>query len=288
MNILSENNFFDGKNLYAYQKNKNAPQALLPLTQQMTEAITNGHYGVVVMADLEGAFDAVWRTGAIYKLHEAGITNNLLSVFHSFLNDRQSRNLVNTHTSNWFQTNTGVPQGSILSPLIFLIYTADLTMEEVLSKNTNKKVNPTDLPRESKYADDVEFWRIHTNIFQVLLDIQMAIINLQNWCMKWRISINILKTTYMLFYNKKRTASPPSIPVTIDGVPLKKVAQQRVLGLIIDEDISFTPHIENITIKCKQAYNRLTLFPDIRPDLAVQLYKSFIRSKLEYGSIIWE
>ena len=71
------------------------------------------------MADLEGAFDTVWREGAIYKLHKAGINNNLLSVFSSFLSDRYSRNLVNSHTSDWVQTTLGVPQGSILSPLIF-------------------------------------------------------------------------------------------------------------------------------------------------------------------------
>ena len=71
------------------------------------------------MADLEGVFDTVWREGAIYKLHKAGINNNLLSVFSSFLSDRYSRNLVNSHTSDWVQTTLGVPQGSILSPLIF-------------------------------------------------------------------------------------------------------------------------------------------------------------------------
>ena len=62
-NILEENKFFEGKNLYAYQKNKNARQALLPLVEQMHEAIANGEYGIVIMADLEGAFDSVWREG---------------------------------------------------------------------------------------------------------------------------------------------------------------------------------------------------------------------------------
>ena len=88
-NILEENNFFEGKNLYAYQKNKNAPQqTLLPLVEQMHEAIANGKYGIVLMADLEGAFDSVWREGALYKLHMAGINNNLLAVLFSFLSDR--------------------------------------------------------------------------------------------------------------------------------------------------------------------------------------------------------
>ena len=284
INVLTENNFFDGKNIFAYHKNKNSSQTLLPLVEQMSDAISSGKYGIV-MADLERAFHTVWREGAIYKLHKAGINNNLLSVFSSFLSDRCFRNLVNSHTSDWFQTTLGVPQGSILSPLIFLGYTADLTMEQIPYNCSHPSPSES---RESKYADDVELWRVQTNIFQAILDTQIAIINLQAWCSKWRISINTKKTTYMIFYNKKNTPAPPTpIPLTVNGAPLKKVSSQRVLGIIIDEDLTFTPHIEYITSRCKKAYNRLTLFPDMRPDLAVQIFKSFIRSKLEYGSIIW-
>ena len=86
-------------------------QALLPLIKQMCEGVASGKYGIAVFADLQGAFDAVWRKGALYKLHKAGITNNLLSVFSSFLTGRSYRNLVNSYTSDWASTNTGVPQG---------------------------------------------------------------------------------------------------------------------------------------------------------------------------------
>ena len=105
---MEENKFFKGKNLYAYQKNKNASQALLPLIEQMCEGVATGKYGIAVFADLQGTFDAVWRKGALYKFHKADITNNLLSVFSSFLTDRLYRNLVNSYTSNWTCTTTGV------------------------------------------------------------------------------------------------------------------------------------------------------------------------------------
>ena len=114
-------------------------------------------------------------------------------------------------------------------------------------------------------------------------------VNLQLWCYKWHISLNISKTNYIVFYNKRKKPSPPSIPVTINEIPLKQTKTKRVLGIVIDENLTFrfTSHIENITIKCKQAYNRLTLFPDLNPNSAVQLYKSYICSKLEYGCIVW-
>ena len=91
----------------------------------------------------------------------------------------------------------------------------------------------------------------------------------------------------MVFYKKKKKPSPPSIPVTINETPLKQVQPKRVLGIVTDENLTFTSDIKNITIQWKQAYNRLTLFPDLNPNLAVQLYKSYIRSKLEYGCIVW-
>ena len=159
------------------------------------------------------------------------------------------------------------------------------TEEEQKLPFTN--INGNNEPHESIYADDVEFWRTHQNFFHLLIDIQLSIINLQMWCYKWRISINISKTNYMVFYNKKNKPPPPSIPVTIDEIPLEKVHSKRILGIEIDEDLSFTKHIENITIKCKKASNRLTIFPELNPHLAVLLYKSYVRSKLEYGSAVW-
>ena len=101
-----------------------------------------------------------------------------------------------------------------------------------------------------------------TNVFQVILDMQIAIINLQNWCSKWHISLNTMKTIYMIFYNKKNTPAPPPILLTINGTSFKKVPSQQVLGIIIDEDYAFILHIEYITSRCKKV-NKLTLFPDM-------------------------
>ena len=161
-------------------------------------------------------------------MHKAGITNNLLSVFSSFLTDRLYGNLVNSYISDWACTTTGVPQGSLLSPFIFLVFTADMTLEE--------PEQTPEIPSESKYVDDFKFWRIGTDFYHLLIQIQIAIINLQTWCLKWQISINISKTNYIIFYDKKNFPPPPSFPVTINGSSLTKVKAKRVLEIIIDED----------------------------------------------------
>ena len=139
--------------------------------------------------------------------------------------------------------------------------------KETTDSNHAKNDQQNHDPRESKYGDEMEFWRVHSNIYQLLIQIQIAIMSLQDWCSKWCISINSMKTNYMVFYDKKNKALPVHIPITIDGNCLSKVSLQWVLGIIIDEKISLTPHVENK--KKANKHNQLTGFPDMCPDLAV-------------------
>ena len=151
--------------------------------------MTKNKYGIAIIADLEGAFDSVGRLGALYKLHKTGISES------SFMRNCQQRNLVNIHIDEWSKSETGVLQGSIKSPLIFLLHIADMTAEEQ-NKSDNKS-------NESKYADDFNFWRLHNNYYTLLVNVQLAIINLKTWCSKWQISLNISETKYMVFCDKK-------------------------------------------------------------------------------------
>ena len=85
---------------------------------------------------------------------------------------------------------------------------------------------------------------------------------------------------------RKKLKLSPSIPVITDENFLTKLKAKRILEIITDEDLFFIPHIEQITQKCKIGYNRLTLYPDLSPHLAFQLYKAFIRSQHEFGCIV--
>ena len=106
---------------------------------------------------------------------------------------------------------------------------------------------------ESEYADDFKFWRTGTDFYHLLLQTEIAIINLQTCCLQWQISINISKTNYIIFYDEKTLAPPPSIPTTINRISLTKVKAKRALGIIIDEDFTFISHVEHIAQKCKMA-----------------------------------
>ena len=98
------------------------------------------------------------------------------------------------------------------------------------------------------------------------------------------INEHIKNTLYDILWQKETT--PTTKQVTIDETPLTKVKEKWTLGIFIDEKLSFTLHGELTTKKCRSAYNKLTLYPDLAPNVALQLYKAYIRSRLEHGCII--
>ena len=119
----------------------------------MCETLNMRHYGAAVMTDLEGAFDATWRKGLIYKLWKAGVKGMLLTILDSFLRNRFSGNLVNGYISEWSESNYGLPQGYILSPVLFLVSTGDLSADPTKSNLQLPNFPSKHPPNESKYAD---------------------------------------------------------------------------------------------------------------------------------------
>ena len=156
-------------------------------------------------------------------------------------------------TSKWNFSYTGVPQGSLLSPLIFLIFTTDTTTEEV------EQLQAT--PQESKSVDDFNFWRKGKYFYSLLIQIQIAIINLQSWCKKWQIEMNLTKTKCMVFYDKKKLLPPPSLPFVTDEVPVSKVSNKRALGIIIDEDLFISDIKNHETTPTEALETELSILP---------------------------
>ena len=179
----------------------------------MCGSISNGRIGASIMADLEGAFDATWRKGLMYKIYDCGITGNLFIIINSYLENRKTRNLVNNFTSDWFK---GSPQGSIISQILFLIFTGNLSAEPRASNSiidrlishssTGKSFNTSNVnsakPQESKFADDY-LWKTATKLADLESNMQKDLDVLLKWCHKWRININIKKTEVIVFSGGK-------------------------------------------------------------------------------------
>ena len=126
---------------FAYRKNHSTTQALTYFVDCLRKDFkTIIKVTVAVMIDLEGAIDTIWRNGVLYKLWHLGIRGKMLLYIHSFLTQRFSRSFVNSHISEWSETYLGVPQGSLLSVILFILHISDMTK---------------DIPMHIKFADDV-------------------------------------------------------------------------------------------------------------------------------------
>ena len=147
--FITENNLMS-LNQSGFKPGDSCVNQLLSITHQIFQFLDNGHEVRSVFLDMSKAFDKVWHKGLIFKLKQNGISGNLLSTLTDFLTLRKQRVVLNSQLSSWSNIESGVPQGSILGPLLFLIYINDLS--EGLT--TNAKL----------FADDVSLFYVVDNI----------------------------------------------------------------------------------------------------------------------------
>ena len=228
-----------------------------------------------VYLDISKAFDRVWHEGLLYKLRRNGISGRLLLLIESFLANRKQRTVLNGKLSKWGSITAGVPQGSILGPLFFLIYINDLTD----GLKCNVKL----------FADD-------TSIFTVVHDPNTAADNMNNdlqlislWAFKWRMSFNPDPTMQAVEVTFSRKIIPSNYtPICFNSVPVRKVPEHKHLGIILDSKLSFTSHINAAISKCRQGIGLLKLLSIYLPRHTLnEIYKLYIRPHLDYGDVIY-
>ena len=153
-----------------------------------------------VFLDMSKAFDKVWHEGLIYKLKIFGISGNLLILLDSFLNNRLQRVVLNGKNSEWKEVKAGVPQGSILGPLLFLIYVNDI---------------PDNLQSNVKlFADDVSLFSIVNDPIKSSLQLNNDLVKIQKWSYDWKMSFNPdpnKQATEVLFSKKKNEICHPDL-----------------------------------------------------------------------------
>ena len=193
-----------------------------------------------------------------------------------FLNERKQRVILNGRFSTWKNVSAGVPQGSILGPLLFLIYINDLT--EGLS--TNAKL----------FADD-------TSLFSVIHDIQTSANNLNkdlerisNWATQWKMNFNPDTTKQaqeVIFSRKvKKTVHPPLL---FNNASVTRTSSQKHLGIILDNQLKFDDHIKMVFRKISKTIGLLRKLHNFLPRAAlITIYKAFIRPHLDYGDILYD
>ena len=246
---------------------------LADLYNTFAGAIDDGKEIRVVFCDISKAFDRVWHRGRLFKLRLMGLSGTLLSWFSSYLDNRHQRVAVEGSLSDILQVKAGVPQGSILGPLLFLIYINDI-VEEIGSCIR-------------LFADDTSLYMIveDPNSAADLMNNDLSKIHL--WALQWLVKFNPNKTEELIISRKQSRPNHPSL--FMNNIPVSRVETHKHLGLIFNEQCSWHHHIIEVTGKAWKRINILRTLKFQLDRLSLQImYFSYIRPILEYGDIIWD
>lgn len=231
-----------------------------------------------VFLDIESAFDKVPHKLLLHKIKAYGFGPEVMNLLTSYLANRKVRTKVNGHVSEWSRTNfinSGVPQGSILGPLMFLIYINDLP--EVIKAKTYI------------YADDTSIYLKvprNSSISESHRKLQTDLNNIYLWSSKWKLTFKPSKTREVIFCKNEHRDHPK---LSLNNDEIIRVHCHTHLGVVLDESLSWKEHICYVREKSDRMLNPLSALKYKVSSKHLELmYKSFVLSVLEYGSIFYD
>ena len=260
-----------------FRKQRCTTDQLLKLESYIRDGMANGQHVVAVFFDLEKAYDTTWKYGILADLHSAGLRGRLPTFISNFLSNRTFKVRLGSTLSDLSCQETGVPQGCILSVTLFALKINSIT----------RCITPG--IDASLYVDDFMACARSKQMRSVERQLQLCINNLQQWADENGFKFSKTKTVCVHFCNKRKLHPDPSL--CLYNAPIPVVTQTKFLGMIFDNKLSFVPHLQNLRTKCNKAMNILKVVShrDWGGDsqTLLKLYRSLIRSKLDYGCIAY-
>ena len=249
---------------------------LFRLSQSVMESFNRGEHVVVAFLDVEKAFDNVWQNGIRYKIFMLDLPTKITRWLSDFLVGRIIQVNVNGFLSDKISPLAGVPQGSVLSPLLFLIHVNELPKPH---HRQNSK---------SQFADDTALWAASKTIQFAAKLLRKDLRKLAKWCSKWRIKLNPEKTKVIIFSRSSLARNSEPI-LKLYGERLKIYPQLKFLGITFDSSFTFKKHFEEILGRYNTRYHRIRLLANNKwgpsPSTILQIYKQCVRPIFEYGSL---
>ena len=266
-----------------FRRGRSTYDNLLALEHDIKGSLCFNNFTAAVFLDIEKAYDMCSRWGILRKLHDCGLRGNLPMFIQSFIDQRSFQVKVGNCLSGAFTQANGVPQGSVLSPTLFL-----LAVNDILP-------NPPPGVKISMYADDIALWISSPSPRHCLMQLQSALDTLGNWSSYWGLRLSHEKSKAVLFSRPGAARSNRvrgiDLKLHLDGRPLEFVSQCRYLGVIFDSHMTWRPHIAALraALTCRINILRAVSGRDWGADRAslLMLYKALVLSKMEYGSVLF-
>lgn len=244
---------------------------LMTISQDLASNLDNGYQTDVVYTDFSKAFDRLDHAILLRKLLEFGFSEKLYLLFTSYITERKCFVECCGFRSSNFTATSGVPQGSVLGPLIFNIFINDV-VNDIRSSVL-------------LYADDMKLYRRITSI-QDCLVLQSDLDKVHSWCSKNLLQLNY-KKCYLLSFTLLRVLIV--FDYTLNNNIILRQSQVKDLGVIFDKNLSFTNHVNTIISEALKMFGFIVRnCTDLKSETPVKLlYYSLVRSKLEYAAIVW-
>ena len=269
---------------FGFQEKHSTNHALISLTESIRDAMDKGLFACGVFIDLQKAFDTVDHTILLKKLEYYGIKGIANDWFKSYLSGRTQFTSVNGYNSELRKIKIGVPQGSVLGPLLFLIYINDLHCCIKYSSIHH-------------FADDTNLFVAHDSIKTMQKQVNLDLKILCKWLRANKISLNASKTEVLIFkhpnkqllysnnYNEK---VPFDIKIKIDGKKIKPSSYVKYLGILIDSQLNWNFHVDNLSTKLSRASGMLSKVRYyVNQKVLISIYNGIFSSLISYGSQIW-
>lgn len=262
-----------------FRKNYSTIDNIFCLTSIAKTQIARSKKLYSLFVDFKAAFDSIERNALFYKLSNMGMSRKMLSIIQSLYDNNKAAVWDGTHTSEWFDTEQGVKQGCLLSPLLFALFINDL--ESNLPGGI--KYNNVAI-KLLMYADDIVLFAESPTSLQRMIN------RLHEYCLQWSLTVNLSKTKVMVFRNG-RGRYAQSEKWFWSGNEIEKVSQYKYLGVTVTPNVKFKKHLMNALSKAKVAINSTwKVFlgkKDVRHSEKFRLFEAAVRTILSYASEVW-
>ena len=274
-NHLSNSNLLSNTQ-WGFRSGRSTVTALLSIIHKWLSALEHGKEVCVVFFDYRKAFDSVPHKPLLEKLENLNFDEVILRWVTDYLTNRFQNVVVNGESSQSAQVISGVPQGSVLGPLLFLIYINDLS-EVPLGNGAST----------SLYADDVLLYRV-INISEDFVALQDDIDKINSWSNTNFLALNRAKCKYMII-SRRRAPSVPQTPLLLGDCSLEQVDSFKYLGVLLSHNLSWDGQVQSVCSKARKILGLLyrRFYNNAPGDSLLQLYLSLVRPHLDYASTVW-
>lgn len=269
--ILEENSIIPDHQ-FGFRHKHGTPEQCHRLVNEISGALEGKKYCSAVFLDIQQAFDRVWHCGLLYKIKRL-LPAPYYLILKSFLSERHFYVKVNNEISTYCKIEAGIPQGSVLGPMLYTIYTSDMPCMDNVTVAT--------------YADDTAFLATSSTTIEASSLIQDQINTLQTWLNYWNIKVNEQKSTHVTF-SLRRDDCPA---IVMNGSQIPKSNHVKYLGMHLDSRLTWNTHIKSkrsyLDIKVKKMFWLLGSKSELSLENKLLLYKSILKPIWTYGVQLW-